>query len=88
MDPTSPGLSTPYQSFMARGMSGAVYRGYVRAGRPVGSPESAATLNEVQNGIYKGTGWCFTRFLCCVVVYHDVDNLDVLYRGIHAYCSL
>ena len=89
VDPTSPGLSTPYQSFTARGMPGAEYRGYARAGRPVGSPESVVTSSEVQNGVYKGTGWCFARFLCCVEAYHDVDgHLDVLYRGIRAYCSL
>ena len=40
MDPTSPGLSMPYQSFVVWYVPGAVYGG---AGRPVGSPESAAT---------------------------------------------
>ena len=38
--------------------------------------------------LYKGSGRCFTRFLRCVEVYHDLDHLDVLYRGIHAYSSL
>ena len=88
MDRTSPGLSTPYQSFMACCIPGAVYRGYVRAGRPVGLLESAVTSSEVQNGVYKGIGRCFARFLRCVKVYHNLDHLDVLYRGIHAYCSL
>ena len=36
----------------------------------------------------KGTGRFFTRFLCWVEVYHDLDHLDMLYRGIGAYCSL
>ena len=88
MDQTSPRLSMPCQSFMAWCMPGAVYRGYARAGRPVGSPESAVTSSEVQNDFYKGTGRCFARFLRCVKVYHNLDHLDVLYRGIHAYCSL
>ena len=59
---------------------------YARAGRPVGSPESAVTSSKVQNGVYKGR--CFARFLCCVKVYHNLDHLDVLYRDIRAYCSL
>ena len=60
-------------------------QGYAHAVRPVGSPESAVTSSEVQNGIYNGTGRCFTRFLRCVEVYHDLDHLDILYRGIRAY---
>ena len=88
VDPTSPRLSMPYRSFTAWCIPGAVYGGYARAGRPVGLPESAVTSSEVQNGVYKGTGRCFARFLRCVEVYHDLDRLDVLYRGIRAYCSL
>ena len=53
MDPTSPGLSMLYQTFAVLCKPGAVYKGYVRAGRHVGSPESAVTSGEVQNGIYK-----------------------------------
>ena len=48
-------------------------RGYVHAGRTVGSPESAVMLGKVQNGIYKGSGRCFARFLRCVEVYNDLD---------------
>ena len=88
VDPTSPGLSTLYRSFMVCYIPGAVYRGYAFAERPVGLPESAVTSSEVQIGVYKSTGRCFARFLCCVEVYHDLDHLDVLYSGIHAYCSL
>ena len=59
------------------------------ARRPVvGSPESAVMSSEVQNGVYKASGGCFARFLRCVKVYHNLDHLDMLYRGIHAYCSL
>ena len=88
VDPTSPGLSTPYRSFTAWCIPGAVYRGYARAGRLVGLPESAVTSSEVQNSVYKGSGGCFARFLCCVRVYYNLGHLDVLYRGIHAYCKL
>ena len=89
MDPASPGLSTPYRSFTECCIPGAMYRGYGRAGRPVDLPESAVTSSEVQNGVYdKGTGRCLARFLRCVEVYHDSDHLDVLYRGLRAYCSL
>ena len=49
-----------------------LYRVYC-AGRPVGLPESAVMLGEVQNGVYKGSGRCFTRFLRCVEVSHDLD---------------
>ena len=74
-------------------MPGAVYGEggggwYAHAGRSVGSPESAVTSGEVQNDVYIGSGECFARFLRCVEVYHDLDYLDVLYRGIHAYRSL
>ena len=88
VDLTSPGLSTPYQSFTAWCIPSAVYGEYAHAGRPVGLPGSTVASIEVQNGVYKGTGRCFARFLRCVEVYHDLDCLDVLYRGIHAYCSL
>ena len=27
-------------------------------------------------------------FLRCVEVYHDLDHLDMLYRGVCIYCSL
>ena len=57
-------------------------------GPVVGSPKSAVMLSEVQNGVYKGSGGCFTRFLHCVKVSHNLDHLDMLYRGIHAHCSL
>ena len=88
VDPTSPRSSMPYRSFMAWCIPGAVHRGYAHAGRSVGSPESAVTSSETQNGVYKGTGRCFARFLWCVEVYHSLDHLDMLYWGIHAYCSL
>ena len=54
----------------------------MHVGRPVGLPESAVTLSEVQNGVYEGTGRCFARFLRCFEVYHDLDHLDVLYSSI------
>ena len=45
-------------------------------------------VEQGPNGVYYGTGRCLARFLRCFEVYHDLDRLDVLYRGIHAYCSL
>ena len=87
VDPTSPRLSTPYQSVSRR--DAYIYLElYSCAGRPVGLPESAITLGKVQNGVYKGSGRCFTGFLHCVEVSHDLDCLDVLYRVVHIYCSV
>ena len=86
VDPASPGLSTSYRSFTECCIPGAVYREYGHAGRPVDLPESAVTSSKVKND--KGTGRCLARFLRCVEVYHDLDHLDVLYRGLCAYCSL
>ena len=60
---------------------------YVHAERPKGSPESAVTLGKAQNGVYKGSGRCFAIALHCVEVYHNLDCLDVLYRGICIYCN-
>ena len=68
-----------------------MYRGYARAGRPAGPPESAVTSSEIQNhenGVYKtckSTGKCFSPDSFVVSKassYHDLDHLDVLYRGI------
>ena len=66
-----------------------MYRGMHMQGRPVVLPESAVTLSEFQNGVYKykGTVRCFARLLCFVKVY-QLDHLDMLYRGISTYCSL
>ena len=58
MDPTSPGLSTPYESFTVWYVPGAVYEGYARAGKPVGLPESAVTSGEFQNGVQKALVSC------------------------------
>ena len=89
VDPTSPRLSTPYWSVSRRDAYMYMYLElYSCAGRPVGLPESAITLGKVQNGVYKGSGRCFTGFLRCVEVSHDLDCLDVLYRVVRIYCSL
>ena len=36
----------------------------------------------------KGTGKLLSGFLCCVEVSHNLDLLDVLYRGVRVDCNL
>ena len=52
-------------------------RRYAHAGRPVGLPELAVTLGEVQNDV---VGVSLDSSVHCVKVYHNLDHLDVLYR--------
>ena len=56
-----------------------MFKGYARARRPVGLPES--DIGRVPKWRLKGTGKLFSRFLHCVEVSHNLDRLDVLYRA-------
>ena len=53
----------------------------------VGLPESAVMSGEFQWRL-KGTGKLFTGFLCCVKASHNLDCLDVLYRGVRFDCNV
>ena len=59
----------------------------MHAGKLVGSPESAH-VRRIPKWRPKGTGKLFTGFLNCVEVSHDLDCLDVLYRGSCIDCNL
>ena len=52
--------------------------------------QTAETRHSSANREYqvRGYGRLFTRFLRCVKTLHDLDHLDMLYRGTHIDCNL
>ena len=62
---------------------------YACAGGPVSLPKSACHhVRRVPKWRLKGTGKLFSGFLRCVEVSHNLDHMDMLYRGVHIDRSL
>ena len=58
---------------------------YLHAGRPVGSLESVVMSGKFQMASKRQK--CFAKFLHCIEVSHNLDGLDLMYRGVRIYCN-